>query len=289
MLLVVLNNLILWTIIGGLISGYFFLAVGLCFVNVFVSLSSFPRLKTGNSSIIGVIITLAYLNTQVYVFVGIMMGFFTDFTALFVVFSLSLVIAAAFFVFKFKSQLSQQRSLHTTSSKSAVGILEEAIELETRDEDSVESSMSQDRIVEIEKCIVNSKENELSHFKAISALTSIWLPCVIGDRPYLFLTSAMLSMTNKICLLILAVILNYSGSIETNDRLSNVFLLWCRDFETVKHITITETLKICQEPLNEQYPKIPSCSSWWKKNPNDTHLYQLTRICGNTQNENLLG
>ena len=270
MLLVVLNNLILWTIIGGLVSGYFLLAIGLCFVNVFVSLSGFPRMKKGNTSEIGVIITLAYLNTHVYVFCGILMGFFTDFIAFSVVFSLSLATAAAFCIFKLKRKISQWRSAPPS----------EAIELETTGEES--------DVTETEKSNEDSEEDESSHFKAISALTSIWLPCVIGDRPYLFLASAMLSMTNKICLLILAVVLNYTSSIETNDRLSNVFLLWCRDFETVKQITVTKTMKICQEPLNDQYPDIPSCSSWWNERPNDTRLYQLTRICGDSQDENLL-
>ena len=266
MLLVVLNNLILWTIIGGLVSGYFLLAIGFCFVNVFVSLSGFPRMNKGNRSEIGVILTLAYLNTHVYVFCGILMGFFTDFIAFSVVFSLSLATAAAFCIFKLKRKISQWRSAPPS----------EAIELETNGEESAEKNNG------------DSEEDESSHFKAISALTSIWLPCVVGDRSYLFLASAMLSMTNKICLLILAVVLNYSSSIETNDRLSNVFLLWCRDFETVKHITVTETMKICQEPLNDQHPNIPSCSSWWNGRPNDTRLYQLTRICGDSQTENLL-
>ena len=112
MLLVVLNNLILWTIIGGLVSEYFLLAIGLCFVNVFVSLSGFPRMKKGNSSVIGVIITLAYLNT-------ILMGFFSDFTALFVLFSLSLAIAAALCVFKFKRKLYQWGPSPATSPHSA--------------------------------------------------------------------------------------------------------------------------------------------------------------------------
>ena len=278
MLLVVLNNLILWTIIGGLVSEYFLLAIGLCFVNVIVSLSGFPRMKKGNSSVIGVIITLAYLNTHVYVFCGILMGFFSDFTALFVLFSLSLAIAAALCVFKFKRKLYQWESSPATSPHSA------AIEFETtRDSGVIENEKSND---DSEESL--AFEDEVSHFKAMSALTSIWLPCVIGDRPYLFLTSAMVSMTNKICLLTLAVVLNYSNLIDTNDRLSNVFLLWCRDFETVKHITVTDTMKICQEPLNDQYPDTPSCSSWWNEKQNDTRLYQLTRICGKSQDENLI-
>ena len=72
---------------------------------------------------------------------------------------------------------------------------------------------------------INDSEEEDSrdsHFRLISGLTSVWLPCVVGSQPHLFLTSAMLSMTNKICLLVLAVLLEHSGSIHTN-----VFLLWC--------------------------------------------------------------
>ena len=61
-----------------------------------------------------------------------------------------------------------------------------------------------------------------SLFRLISGLTSVWLPCVVGSQPHLFLTSAMLSMTNKICLLVLTLLLEHSGSIHTN-----VFLLWC--------------------------------------------------------------
>ena len=54
-----------------------------------------------------------------------------------------------------------------------------------------------------------------SLFRLISGLTSVWLPCVVGSQAHLFLTSAMLSMTNKICLLVLTQLLEHSGSIHT--------------------------------------------------------------------------
>ena len=284
MLLMVLNSIILWTMIGGLVSGYIFSGIVLCFVNVYVSLSGFSKMvKKGNSSAIGVIMTLAYINTHVYVLVGILMGFFTDLTVFFVLLSVSLVIAAALFFFKFKSKLCGPLVLPP-----AVGFPEVTIELETNTGEFAGTPSSEDDVLENGSSIDDSEKNlgsedESTHFRVISALTSIWLPCVVGDQQYLFLTSAMVSITNKICLLILAVILNFSGSIQTN-----VFLLWCRDIETVQNMTNRDTMDPCKGFWNNPYPEAHLCFSGRESQNNDTHLYQLIRICGNDQDENRL-
>ena len=48
-----------------------------------------------------------------------------------------------------------------------------------------------------------------------SAITSIWLPCVVGDKPFIFLVSAIVSLLNKILLFIVAVLFKHYNVIET--------------------------------------------------------------------------
>ena len=87
------------------------------------------------------------------------------------------------------------------------------------------------------------------NFLLKSAITSIWLPCVVGDTPFIFLVSAIASLTNKILLFIVAVVLKHYNVIETN-----AFLLWCIPEEDgcggnhtnhASHLTICRSLASC--------------------------------------------
>ena len=221
MLVIVTNSIILWTTIGGLVSRYIFSGIGLCFVNVYVSLCAFPKLVKGKAGAIGAIITLAYVNTHVYVVVGIMMGFFTELTTFLVLFFFSLCISAGLTVFKFRKKI-----FHCGTSKPLPANSSEEISKELLEEILVDVSKSPEHppsnIGDLEINDSEEEDSRDSHFRLISGLTSVWLPCVVGSQHHLFLTSAMLSMTNKICLLVLTLLLEHSGSIHTN-----VFLLWC--------------------------------------------------------------
>ena len=236
----------------------------------------------GKAGAIGAIITLAYVNTHVYVVVGIMMGFLTELTTFLVLFFFSLFISAGLTVFKFRKKI-----FHCGTSKPLPANSSEEISKELLEEILVDVSKSPEHpssnIGDLEINDSEEEDSRDSHFRLISGLTSVWLPCVVGSQPHLFLTSAMLSMTNKICLLVLAVLLNYSGSIQTN-----VFLLWCTNFEDTENLG---TVKVCQESLllglNDHYRGIPTCFSF-NHNPNDTQLHQLRRICGSSEEENLL-
>ena len=92
--------------------------------------------------------------------------------------------------------------------------------------------------------IINRK-----NFLLKSAITSIWLPCVVGDKPFIFIVSAIVSLVNKILLFVVAVVLKHYNVIETN-----AFLLWCIPEEDgcggnhtnhASHLTICRGLASC--------------------------------------------
>ena len=71
--------------------------------------------------------------------------------------------------------------------------------------------------------VENSKEEE-NFFLIKSAVTSMWLPCVVGDKRYTFITSAMVSLVYKNVMILLAGFMCFFNVITTN-----IFLLWCAD------------------------------------------------------------
>ena len=114
-------------------------------------------------------------------------------------------------------------------------------------------------------------------------MTSLWLPCVVGSTPNMFITSALVSLACKILLFIAAVLLNYFEVIDTN-----VFLLWCNDWPTAEmkvreHNTsrtsnTSWTLEICQQPPVEY----PPCYD-----PTSERLFQKIRLCSPPETENI--
>ena len=117
---------------------------------------------------------------------------------------------------------------------------------------------------------------EEQDYKLTSALTSLWLPCVVGEaKSNFFLTSAIVSIVNKILLLVLSVLLAYYTDIDTN-----VFLLWCRDKSILQQRSQT-SIKHCQLPQTDE--NYPSC---W--NPYDEGIHQLVRVCGPPETERRL-
>ena len=57
-----------------------------------------------------------------------------------------------------------------------------------------------------------SKTNEEESFTLISALSAIWIPCVVGDQPQgVYLANALSSLFSKVLVLAIAVALAASG------------------------------------------------------------------------------
>ena len=117
----------------------------------------------------------------------------------------------------------------------------------------------------------------------ISALTSVWLPCVVGSvRQKTFLTSALVSLASKVLLLAVVMLLTYLKVIETND-----FLLWCYDIPSaeakVKEHNLRRyqswALEICQFPKSEDYSSCDGSST--------SRLSQKIRVCNSSETENV--
>ena len=114
-------------------------------------------------------------------------------------------------------------------------------------------------------------------FKLTSALTALWLPCVVGEaKSKFFLTSAIVSIVNKILLLVLSVLLAFYTDIDTN-----VFLLWCRKETFYESHNQSWVKPRCQFPQTNDV--FPSC---W--NPDDPGIHQLVRVCGPPETERTL-
>ena len=112
-------------------------------------------------------------------------------------------------------------------------------------------------------------ENKESYFSIKSALTSIWLPCVVGQRPYMFILPAIASLAFKNLLFITAVILNHYKVIEIN-----VFVLWCVDetkFYEAQNITVCHSLQSCFTDI-----------TW------SATTEQKVRVCQESQDDNLV-
>ena len=82
----------------------------------------------GEAGAIGAIISLAYVNTHVYVVVGIMMGFFTDLTTFLVLFFFSLLITAELTVFKFRKNIFHCRTSNPLPANYSEEISKEILE-----------------------------------------------------------------------------------------------------------------------------------------------------------------
>ena len=113
----------------------------------------------------------------------------------------------------------------------------------------------------------NSRETSIFLIKSI--LTSVWLPCVVGSKPFTFFLSAMASLFYKNFLFLFAALLNYNEVIHIN-----VFLLWCVGNKTEMYNTTN--LEICHSLQN--------CFD----NTEDITSKQKLRACNENQNLDFL-
>ena len=105
------------------------------------------------------------------------------------------------------------------------------------------------------------------------------LPSVVGPpESKFFLISSIVSLTNKLILLTVAVLLVLYTNIDTNP-----LLLWCQHNKTIDvECELNQTrsdIEFCQFP-KVQNICLPSC---W--NPEERGLYHKIRICGEKQTE----
>ena len=118
------------------------------------------------------------------------------------------------------------------------------------------------------KVTIDKQENlDNNYFLTKSVITSIWLPCVVGDKPHTFIMSAIISFTYKNLLFILAVFLTYYDIIDVN-----VFLFWCKELSIAndykaRNLTLCYGLQSCfAETKNDTRQKIRICRGDLEKN-----------------------
>ena len=122
----------------------------------------------------------------------------------------------------------------------------------------------------------NSREAALQEanrdFKFVSALTSIWLPSVVGhSKSNFFIIASLVSLINKLILLTIAILLDTFTNIDTNP-----LLIWCKasstvDLTIIGNSTTESGVTYCQFPATT----LPSC---W--DPDQEGLLHKIRICG---------
>ena len=261
MLLVVFHSVLMWTMIAGLLNRYVFLACLMSFVTNLWSLSIVDWRKEMNQSAeIVLIIGQTYFVGQIYVGLGILAFFvvtrYPRETQGIIFASIIAILAATIFSIKgaiwCKTRCRKDPSLERGETRTKRYL-----------DDFDDSTDTEDETDE--------------YFEAKSSLTSVWLPCVIGSKSHIFVTSVMISQINKLFLLALAILLNYLEMIDVN-----VFLLWCRNFDRIQNST---DLTICQQPYTITNPEIPSC---YDPSSNEAPILQKVRICGPRDSENLL-
>ena len=110
-------------------------------------------------------------------------------------------------------------------------------------------------------------------YKLICAVTAVWLPCLVGEwKSNFFLTSAIVSITTKIFLLVIAFVLA-----DVNEH---PFLLWCKSSEDLERHS-QDSVKHCQLPhTNDNF------TSCWKSD--DKSIDQMIRVCNSQDDENAL-
>ena len=89
----------------------------------------------------------------------------------------------------------------------------------------------QNTILKEESATKEAEENTKSDkFSLRASICSLWLPCIVGAQPKLFLVSALTSQATKAVTLAIAVTLALLGYQEAIH--SNFFLFWCADDKT---------------------------------------------------------
>merc|ERR1712141_17661 len=72
-----------------------------------------------------------------------------------------------------------------------------------------------------------SSRKKKSSFLLKSALTSLWLPSIVGDRRNMLLVSTISTLVSKIAILALALVLAFFG-LQTK-VFEHPFVLWCEE------------------------------------------------------------
>ena len=254
MLLVVFQSVLMWTMIAGLLNRYVFLACLMSFLTNLWSLSIVDWRKEMNQSAeIVLIIGQTYVVGQIYAGLG----------------TLAIYIRTQY---PRETQGIIFASVVAVLAATVISI-KGVIWCKTRywKDPSFEKQETETR-----KDLDDTEDETDEHFEVKSSLTSVWLPCVVGSKSHIFVTSVMISQINKLFLLAFAILLNYLEMIDVN-----VFLLWCRNFERIQNST---DLTICQQPYSITNPEIPPC---YDPSSNEIIL-QKVRICGPRDSENLL-
>ena len=115
---------------------------------------------------------------------------------------------------------------------------------------------------------VENIKKEENFFLIKSAVTSMWLPSVVGDERYTFITSAMVSLVYKNVMILFAGFMCYFSVIITN-----IFLLWCADssMEDIyreRYMHLCYSLSDCFESSwNETNQKVRICDQGTGNNP----------------------
>ena len=243
MFLMVTNSTILWTTIGGLLGKYIFFGFILCFTTVLWSLWAVNMHETNEFKII--IILQVYLVAQVYIFLGISAFGLGPKSTLFVFCLLLIVFLTCLCVVNMRRKDLDERK---------------EVELEF-------VSVRQMAKDENDK---RTRSGGKQYFSLKSALTSTWLPCVVGNKSHTFITSAIVSLVNKILILVMAVLV-----VEWNIVDTNVFLVWCKENVTSDHDDLFHRIKPCYN--------ISSCMK-----SGDDGLVQKVRVCGDQFSEMLV-
>ena len=236
MLVIVFNSVLLWTIIGGLLGGYIFVGVFLCFITIDWSIKVVDWYASKNpSATLALILTQAYAITQVYAFLAILIYAIgvhgSSERQSYIILTAFGLILLGYVIF---ALVDRRRNMK-------------------REEPTYDDSSSS------------------SFFQMKSALTSIWLPCVIGSNGHTFLTSSITSLLNKVLLLALALLVTFTRIVQPN-----VFLLQCTD-----RADLNEThLAVCKQPWSEMHPNISSCLETSGQN-----LTQKVRVCDDDTTE----
>merc|ERR1719319_476711 len=110
-------------------------------------------------------------------------------------------------------------------------------------------------------------ELDENYFSLKAAMTSLWVPCVVGKKDQqTFNKSAYSSLIFKTLILIISIILAFTGSYPHYVQ-KGTFLLHCFDKQIVNQLAINSTFEICNENLIECFKK------------NNTALVQILHIC----------
>jgi hypothetical protein len=195
MFMMVINSIFLWTMIAGLLGRYVFFGLVFCFCTNYWSLKIVDStLRTQHKPIL--IAAQVYVVTQVYGFLGVMTYIvgvdindsdndITDYSNFVVG-----ILLGGLTIFNSLMVMSWWMAKRTAKTNGHEAGKNEKANTKKK-----------------------NKEEEKEHFCFKAALTAILLPCVPGSKSYVFLTSAVLSLINKVFLLAFAVLLVHRNMI----------------------------------------------------------------------------